>query len=287
MLRKETMDGAEPAWKRYLTDYNEGLGLVYERFVLNDFLMELVKDYGVQTVLEAPLFGMAGVSGINSVAMAQAGCHVTLVDDNPERLNGVRRIWGELELEGRFVKVDDWSQLPFDNRSFDLCWEWAGLWYLDDPSALLQELVRTSRRLVFVAMPNRAQIGYLMRKYLLEPDFVHHVDEKWADIRRIRTVLETAGVRIVRQGVLDVPPWPDTVMPAAEVLKKLGLRSSKLEQRFSGDSWEWNTMAYYLRRQPDLRQRVMKYAFLDRVPLPWQIKAIWAHHRYLLGVREN
>ena len=31
-------------------------------------------------------------------------------------------------------------------------------------------------------------------------------------------VLEEAGVRIVQQGVLDVPPWPDTVMPAAEVL---------------------------------------------------------------------
>jgi len=24
----------EPTWKHYLTDYNEGLGLVYERFAL-------------------------------------------------------------------------------------------------------------------------------------------------------------------------------------------------------------------------------------------------------------
>ena len=28
-------------WRKYLTDYNEGLGLVYERFVLNDFLAAL------------------------------------------------------------------------------------------------------------------------------------------------------------------------------------------------------------------------------------------------------
>ncbi len=77
------MRQAEPTWKRYLTEYNEGLGLVYERFVLNDFLQALRQESNIQTVLEAPLFGMAGVSGINSVALAQAGCEVTLVDDNP------------------------------------------------------------------------------------------------------------------------------------------------------------------------------------------------------------
>ena len=50
---------------------------VYERFVLNDFLLALQKEHGIETVLEAPLFGMAGVSGINSVALAQAGGRMT------------------------------------------------------------------------------------------------------------------------------------------------------------------------------------------------------------------
>ncbi len=71
-------------------------------------------------------------------------------------------------------------------------------------------------------MPNRVQVGYLLRKYVLERDFVNYVDEGWADIGRVRRVLEEAGVRIVRQGVLDVPPWPDTVMPASEVLQATG-----------------------------------------------------------------
>jgi len=92
-------------------------------------------------------------------------------------------------------------------------------------------------------MPNRVQVGYLLRKYLLERDFVNHVDESWADIGRVRRVLEYAGLRIVRQGVLDVPPWPDTVMPASEVLQRLGIKSRKLEGQFSGDSWQWSTMA--------------------------------------------
>jgi len=27
----------------------------------------------------------------------------------------------------------------------------------------------------------------------------------------------------------------------------------------------------------------MRYAWLDQAPLPWQLKALWAHHRYLVG----
>jgi len=278
---------AEPTWKRYLTDYNEGLGLVYERFVLNDFLSALRQTYGLDDVLEAPLFGMAGVSGINSVALAQAGARVTLVDDQPERLAAVERIWGELGLTARFVGNDGWGHLPFADGAFDLAWNWAALWYLPEPAALLRELVRVSRRLVFVAMPNRVQVGYLLRKYVLERDFVDQVDESWADIGRVRRELTGAGVRIVGQGVLDVPPWPDTVMPAAEVLKRLGLRSKKLTGLFSGDAWQWSTMAYYLGQQPDLRDRVMRYTWLERAPLPWRVKAVWAHHRYVVGTFER
>ena len=62
----------EPTWQKHLTDYNEGLGLVYERFVLNDFLLALKGRYGFANVIEAPLYGMAGVSGINSVALASS-----------------------------------------------------------------------------------------------------------------------------------------------------------------------------------------------------------------------
>jgi len=272
-----------PAWQHYLTDYNEGLGLVYERFVLNDYLLKLEDRYDIQTVLEAPLYGMAGVSGINSVALARAGCAVTLVDDEPTRLAGVKRIWGELDLPATFVDVSDWGHLPFDDDAFDLAWEWAGLWYLPNPAALLGELVRVARKVVFVAMPNRLQVGYWLRKYVLDRDFVNQVDEGWADMGRVRRALRAAGARIVEQGVLDVPPWPDTVMPAAQVLQKLGIRSQKLDGQFTGESWQWSTMAYYLGEQPDLRARVMRYALLDRLPLPWQLKAIWAHHRYVVA----
>lgn len=273
-------------WRKYLTDYNEGLGLVYERFVLNDFLNTLRQRYQIQSVLEAPLYGMAGVSGINDVIFAQHGVPVTMVDDNAERLQGVQRIWEQdlrLPVNLVYQPPDAWHRLPFADGSFDLTWQWAGLWYLANPAGLLRELVRTSRNLVFVAMPNNLQVGYWLRKLVIDRDFFATHNEAWTDISRIRRILEIAGVEIIAQGVLDTPPWPDTVMPASEVLKRLGVQSKQLETQFTGDNWRWSTMAYYLGQEPDLYARVIKYAWLDHVALPWQVKAVWAHHRYLLG----
>jgi len=274
---------SEPVWKEYLTDWNEGLGVVYERFILNDYLDQIVDRHNVKTVLEAPLYGMAGVSGINSVRLAERGCEVTLVDSNTERLDGVAKIWEQLNLPATLIHHEDFAQLPFDDHSFDMTWEWAGLWYLPDAKALLRELVRVSRKIVFVAMPNNIQVGYLMRKYVIDKDFFPTVDEKWVQMKRIKKTLQTEGVTFIDEGVLDVPPWPDTVMPAAEVLKRLGIKSKKLDKQFTGEGWTWSTMAYYLGEQPDLRERVMKYAWLDHAPLPWQLKTVWAHHRYVLG----
>jgi hypothetical protein len=277
----------EPIWKRYLTDYNEGLGLVYERFVLNDFLLNLKGRYGFANVIEAPLFGMAGVSGINSVALARIKTQVTLVDDDAERLAGVQRIWGELGLPARFAHVNDWSRLPFSDNEFEFAWNWAAIWRLKNPGLLLSELVRVSNKLVFVAVPNPVQVGYQVRKRIVEPEFVNEVDERWTNIGMIRLILAGLGVTILEQGVLDTPPWPDTVMPAAQLLRKVGIRSKKLEGRFTGAGWQWSTMDYYLGRDYDLYERVMKYAWLERWRLPWQIKQVWSHHRWLLGEKRR
>jgi SAM-dependent methyltransferase len=274
---------SEPTWKHYLTDYNEGLGLVYERFVLNDFLLYLKGQYGFSSALEAPLYGMAGVSGINSVALARIKTPVTLVDDNTERLAGVERIWGELGLPAQFILAADWASLPFPDHSFEFVWNWAALWHLADPAALLREMVRCSNKLVFVATPNPVQVGYQFRKHVVEPEFVKEIDERWTDIGMIRRQLEGLGVEIIGQGVLDVPPWPDTVMPASELLGRLGIRSKKLQGRFQGEGWKWSTMDYYLGIQPSLYDRVMKYAWLERLGIPWRIKQVWAHHRWVLG----
>lgn len=269
-----------------MTDYNEGLGLVYERFVLNDLLNQARLDHSVTSVLEVPIYGMAGVSGINSVGLARSGCAVTLVDNNAERLADVGRVWGELKLKPTLVEHTDLSRLPFADRSFDLVWNHAALWHVGEQAeALLAEMARVAARAVLVAMPNRWQVGYLMRKYIVDKPFYATIDERWVDMGRITRLLRAAGLQISQNGVVDVPPWPDTVMPAAEFLQRLGIRNKSVQERFQGSSWQWSTMDYYTGKNPGLRERVMRYAFLERLPLPWQVKAVWAHHRYVVATR--
>lgn len=269
-----------------MSDYNEGLGLVYERFVLNDLLLRLHQRYNATSVLEAPIYGMAGVSGINSVALARAGCAVTLVDVNAERLHDIERVWGELGLAPSLVEQSNLTRLPFADQSFDLVWNHAALWYLGaQADALLAEMARVARRAVLVAMPNRWQVGYLMRKYMVDPAFFKTIDERWVDMGRIKRVLAGAGLRLAADGVVDVPPWPDTVMPAAEFLQKLGIKSKGMQGHFQGSSWQWSTMDYYTGANLALHDKVMRYAFIERLRLPWQIKAVWAHHRYIIAER--
>lgn len=270
-------------WRKNLTDYNEGLGLVYERLMLNDFLEALQRQHNLSSILEAPLYGMAGVSGINSVILARNGVTVTLVDDNAERLDHIKRIWGELGLPANFFLQSPIRELQFPDRAFDLAWNWAALWYLPDAEKLIGELVRVSRNLVFIAMPNRAQVGYLVRKYVLEKDFVRYVDESWANIGRVKAVLRDWDCEIIDEGVLDVPPWPDTVMPATEVLKRLGIQSREMQSRFEGEGWNWSSMDYYSGKRPELKSKMDRYAFLEHAPLPWQVKTLWAHHRYVVA----
>ena len=260
-------------WQKNLSDYNEGLGLVYERLMLNDFLQDLAAKHSVSTVLEAPIYGMAGVSGINSVLLARDGAQVTLVDDNADRLAGVERVWHELGLDATFTALDPLTELPFPNKSFDLAWNWAALWYLPDAERLIGEMVRVSRNLVFIAMPNRAQLGYLMRKYILEKDFVRYVDESWANINRVKTILRDWDCTLIDEGVLDVPPWPDTVMPATEVLKRLGIKSEDIQSRFEGDDWNWSSMDYYLGKKPDSKPKWIATPFSNVPPSRGKSKA--------------
>lgn len=281
----EQHNAVSPAsdWKRWMTDYNEGLGLVYERFVLNDLLDRLRLRYAVDSVLEAPIYGMAGVSGINSVALAVAGCAVTLVDVDADRLEDIGRVWDELGLTAHLVCHTDMAHLPFADASQDLVWNHAALWHIGDKAeALLSEMARVARRGVLVAMPNHWQVGYQMRKHVVDKTFFDTIDERWVDMGRIKRILKQAGLRLAEDGVVDVPPWPDTVMPAAEFLQRLGIKSKNLQGKFQGTSWQWSTMDYYTGKNPGLRAKVMRYAFLERLPLPWQVKAVWAHHRYVV-----
>jgi len=264
-------------------DFDEGLGTVYERFMLNSFFDSLVYSYQLKKVLEVPFYGMTGLTGINSVHLVERGCKLTIVDSKKEKVNEAVELWKGLPYEGRCEVVyhEDLSRLPFEDKSFDLVWDFAALWHVKEAEKLLCEMARVSSRFVLVFVPNKRQIGYLLRKYVFDRNFFETVDEKWADIERISDILTSQGLDVKDRGVLDIPPWPDTCVPLRSILDKLNfvkMGNKKKEER----RWKWDIVSYYLGKDRTVKERVERFSFIERSKLPLWLKALWAHHRYII-----
>lgn len=260
--------------------YNEGLGTVYEKLMLNDFFSGLIKRYKIKTVLEMPALGMSGIPGMNSFEFARQKCQLTILDNDKARVADIKRYWQETKLNPDIIYAKDFEHLPYKDNSFDLVWNFSALWYHGQADKIIKEMIRVSRKLVIVSVTNKNQIGYFLRKHYLDKAFFNDVYEKWTNPKNIKAVLSNEGVKIIDEGVIDVPPFPDTCMPLGDLLKKVGIKPKTAD---SDKNWHWSTMDYYKGNDELLPNKIAKYSFLEKLPLPWQTKVFWAHHRFIIG----
>ncbi len=269
---------------RSISHFDEGLGTVYERFILNSFFDDLIGANSIDEVLEVPLYGMTGLTGINSVHFVNRGCNVTLVDPERENVDEALTLWNMLPYKRGQYKVlyhENISELPFVDGSFDLVWNFAALWHVKKAGQLLYEMARVSSNLILIVVPNKKQIGYLLRKHILDKEFFEGVDETWADIGKIVSMLASLDLKVKDQGVMDVPPWPDTCMPIGQMLEKLKIKKNRV-RKGPNSQWTWDIMSYYLGKDCTLKKKVERFSFIEKMSIPWQFKALWAHHRYVI-----
>ncbi len=266
-------------WQKYFEDRDEGLGTTYERFILHRYFEELLQKYRIKTVLEAPSFGMTGISGINSVWWALHGVEVTIMDDVRERLELAGKVWTEAGLPANFVLTSDgYTSLPFADTSFDLSWNFAGLGFVANLEQFLSELVRVTHKVIFICIPNRLSIGYRMQSSEYQNGgWVSHNMEP----EKIQTIMSDLGWKTSESGYLDTPPWPDIGMKKEDLLRKLGFKglASSFEQRREVHVC---ILDYYKGLKPNMEKEFLKYSFLENLP-NW-LKRFWAHHRYFVFV---
>ena len=119
-------------WQSYYDHFDEGLGTTYERFILHRYFKYLKDTYDISSVLEAPGFGMTGVSGINSLWWAKQGITPVVLDDHEQRIELAKKVWAEISLPVHMRLVKDFNHLPYESESFDLSWNFASLWFAGD-----------------------------------------------------------------------------------------------------------------------------------------------------------
>ncbi len=271
-------------WQSYFNTMDEGIGTTYERFILHRYFEKLIRDFSVGSVLEVPSFGMTGVSGINSLWWSHQGITPVVLDNHAERIEKSKKVWASIPLPVDFKKVDNFEILPFDDRQFDLSWNFASLWFVKDIPKFVDELCRVTQKVIFICVPNANGVGYRLRTAFNKekiPDFyLDHILPK-----KFVPYFEGHGWKKKSEGYLDIPPWPDIAMKKEDMLSKVGLGFLLKKHKQAGDSpFEKKCIVdWFNGSNPDLEKNIFKYAFLEKAPSP--IKQLWGHHRWFVFTR--
>jgi len=270
----------DTTWREYFSNPHEGLGTTYERFVLHKFFKELNSRYPIEKVLEVPSFGMTGLSGINSLWWACKGASVTVVDDDKERIQQIRRVWEGLSAKAHFVcQSSGFNALPFRDKSFDLGWNFASVRFVADLNSFLNELVRVSSKVIFICVPNEGNIwSFLMR---LSQGKGKDVPAAFTDPEQIMNIMDKLGWSTNERGYFDVPPWPDIAMKKEDFLRKIGFK--KLAQKLEkGNEQCLCILDYFNGNNRNMESEMLRHGFLEESPSIF--KKLWAHHRYFVFV---
>lgn len=273
------MPSIDHAWRDYFDNPHEGLGSTYERFILHRLFEGIEKKYKVRKVLEAPSFGMTGISGINSMWWGRRGAEVTVADHDPERVELAGKVWGDMGFPVDFALLDGrYDALPFGEDSFDLGWNFAAIGCVGDLDAFLHELARVTRNAIWICVPNPTGIGFLARR-ALEAGSEGGSRTANADLGRIRAAMERLGWSKAEEGFFDVPPWPDIAMKKEDLFRKIGIHRL-LPRPKEGTGRVLTILDYFNGANPGMEEEMMRYSLLEGAP--WIVKKLWAHHQYMI-----
>lgn len=253
---------------------DEGLGTTYERFVLHRYFEKIRKTYAVESVLEAPSFGMTGISGINSMWWAYSGKKVVIADDHVDRMLMAKKVWEATSMSASFVCCKHESLwLPFGDGCFDMSWTFASLSLKPNLINFLSEIVRITKKVIFIVMPNTSSATAFCCSGPGHNDTVRP--------EGIVDIMANLHWSVDEKGFLDAPPWPDIAMKKEDLLRRIGLErlADRLQAR------KYNPICildYYKGLRPNMEREFLKYGFLEN--LPKFLKRFWAHHWYIILV---
>lgn len=252
----------------------EGKGLDYERFAMNKLFRRFVADYGLRNVCEVPAKGEKAMPSIYSIAFGQHGCDVTLV--NPEPVG--KWAWTELGYPVTYHECDDPARTGLAERAYDLVWDFMFLSQVDDKDALLDEMVRLSRRYVMFVAVNRFNPGF----------FSHRMCHRWFDVPwthgdvafmnpfHVRRYFRDRGLKVVETGAVDTPPYPDSLGFRDMRLHRMNVDLNKIE-------WDSRTVHWMKTGSYPLKLKLLYLA--EAAPLPFPLKLLYAHLFYVLAER--
>ncbi len=250
----------------------ESFGLDYERYALGKLLKKFVKWYNINTVLEIPAAGVKAMPSIYSLAFGEAGCDVTLVNADKKS----KEIWHDFKSKINFVEAKDIIKTNFKDNQFDFVWNFAIFPALKNKILLLKEMKRVSKRYVCIFAVNGYNPGSQVHQLLHEIKNISwtHGDKTLLYYQNLRRLFLENNLNIKKIGVVDSPPWPDSIG-----FRDLRLHRMKID--FKDVDWKSNIISYMKANKYPLWIKTI-YT-LEKIPMFFFVKLLYSHLYFMLG----
>ncbi|MFH1786552.1 MAG: class I SAM-dependent methyltransferase, partial [archaeon] len=258
-------------------DYDEGLGTVYERYVMDKYLRGIKRKYEISSVLEGPSDGITGIRGINSLPFAEEGANVTYLTPSTNEIAYVSKALKDLNSNAKIeIKKGGPLKFPFKDNTFDLTWNFCIIEHFMNPYPLVEEMARVSGKYVLLMNQNKYNVGtypHILYHKLKKQEW-DHGSLKWMSVAGLKKLARHANLEVLEKGVIDVPLWPDTWdMPVRGIFKRVVGRFGK--------KWEWSTMTT-LKKKEHIPPALKFFEKVENLPVPDFVKLPITHHLYLL-----
>jgi hypothetical protein len=204
-------------------EQDRGLGTAYERWCFYQRMNQWAEEFGVETALEGPVDGMAGVRGVHCAGLARTGIKVVaaVASDRARAIaQGVyERVAPQAGVDVRVVSDEARvGELP----GSDLVLVYHALPFVDDWKRYLQTMGKLAKKVLVVATCNPHNWGFTAVSWI--------GGVKAPDVWRTETLApELWNLGRVRDHVyFDAPWWPDLPVAPGQSL------ANRLKQMFIG-----------------------------------------------------
>lgn len=259
---------------------DDGLGGSYERIAYSAIVEKLARKHGVKKILELNSTFIAGVPAFNSGILVQKGFDVTITVHSRDYKDALE-VWKIVGLSEKvkIIKWDDDFNTPFKNDEFDLVWNHLAFEHYKDPSVLVKEMKRLTKKLVINLTLSPYNIGFPIH-YL-----IHKIINKTWDhgyfknmiIPSMEKIHREAGLKVVESGGCDDPPWMDTV----DLEMGGSMRYFDAWPKAIADRWVWGATS------PRVQNHwIIKMLWDWESSMPEWFRRYTAHHLYTASKRK-
>ncbi len=217
---------------KHLVADDRGLGTAYERYCFYQLLDAWAASFGVETLLEGPVDGMAGVAGVHGVGLAKRGVEVISAVPSEEHARVARGIYATCNAPAQVIVSgeDDLEKLP--RSDMVVCYH--ALSFVDqDWRRYLARVAALAKKVLIVTVCNPDNWGVAIIRSLGRLRGIQGVEapESW-QLPILAPELWKHG-RVREHTYFDCPWWPDLQVSPGQSLTDRLKRLVAVKKKFN------------------------------------------------------